>query len=718
VTISTTAELTDVKNEAFIASSISLTDSEYEPLNFKKGDSKVASSVTITTDESTLDHPPNIELMDVSVSTANYSESLHLTPMIQEIDKLTKTAEQLTLSTLKGKSASSLCGIRSHTLPESPTELNTTPLNVEQVETKFIKTLKEAKITKIVSETKNPSMTVNLHRRLSVQDRGISPSQRRILTSARRRSHEISRITPVVPPRFSSMRSPKVQDEAFIKSDRGLRRSPTTRCTLRRGRPNTARVGLARPSPVRSTTPRSCASIKVKSDLNSKVTENFATTPMRRMSSVQELVKKLEAEKREDKRDRAYTFPDVQDAGKPTVDASCVPNEVCEIMTRSKASSSIASDDLKQIIDVTDDSNSTRKSEEEWVAAHKFSFERKDLKGLRKNSERDSIHYLKTLRAGKVPATVEFFNKIGKPGISKSPSRSMIPRYTALHRSESSRSNINSSNPATPEVTTRSNKEVQPKTKTPTPTRRLSSIDIRQRHEQLLEHIKKERSIKRSATTAAAYHSSAINAAQTSKRSIQRNASTSVISSKLSIARDPISSPASRQLPQRSNSRRTPSSRTPKIAEEDESLTVTVQNAIDTLLGKSPCKTTPNLKHTASPLKSSNIANIQKQVLFEDVMIMPDEKLNGVMTRTRSERGTRSSTATTPKVTPKIKKALTTRAFDVKCQKGTTPTPSSAAHKCPTITPMRRYPQRSENRHLTPMKATYTPQSKCSKINN
>jgi hypothetical protein len=733
VTISATAELTDVKNEAFIASSISLTDSEYEPLNSRKCNPNTTVS-TVFSDESTLLPPPNLGLMDISDTNVDFSGQLQLTPMIREIDVLTRTAEQLTLSTLKGKSASSLKSVISYTLPESPTELNTTPLNVEQVENKFIRTLKENKITNIRSdrEASCPQrVAVNLQRRLSVQDRGVSPSQRRIMSSARRRSHEISRVTPVVnSARFSSMRSPKVQDQvAPVNMSFGtLRRSPTTRCTLRRGRPNTTRVGLARPSPVRTTTPRSCNRSKDKVDSAKKyVEESLPTTPMRRMSSVQELVKKLERDKSEKNvRERANTLPlvpgDGMNPSKPLPDFvpdSNQENKVCEdgVETRSKSKAKLP-EGSPMDISSTKDSN---QEEIRWVAAHKFGFERKDLKGLRNHSERDSIHFLKTLHAGKVPATVEFFNKIAKPTL-KSPGRSMIPRYTALHRSESSRSNL-SSLVSTPEGQIgKSSAFSQNTTPTDKISRRLSSIDIRQKHEQLLENIKKERSIKRSATTAAAYQANLKNGNFANKRTTYRSGSNlraSVAKRPISLAIPNTSSPAPPPPSRRTSFRRNPGPQTPKITEEDESLTTCVQNAIDTLLGKSPAHQTNKQSSSisASPLKSSNIANIQrhpsikeahvsKKVIIDSLDERLDEKL-GPMIRTRSERGTKASTGTTPKVTPKIKKALTTRAFD---NRGT-PTLRSAAHKCPTITPMRRYPQRCapDNRSLTPLKATHTP---------
>lgn len=96
-------------------------------------------------------------------------DSIQLTPMINEIDRLTKTAGDLTLSTLRGKSSSSIHSAMSATLPDSPTEFNSTPLNTCHVEQKFIKVMQDTKIMELKMEQEE--RTNPLVRRLSVQNR-------------------------------------------------------------------------------------------------------------------------------------------------------------------------------------------------------------------------------------------------------------------------------------------------------------------------------------------------------------------------------------------------------------------------------------------------------------------------------------------------------------------------------------------------------------------
>lgn len=187
VIISPKAEIddADIRNEAFLASSSAISvatnnDSSSQAMTGNNVTVETDIDTTATTTELTKESDDPIS-HDSSSSTLqpppmDMMGKLKLTPLIQEIDQLTRTAGDLTLSTLKGrKSASSIRRTRSrgHTLPESPTELETTPLAADQVESKFIKTLKESKIIQIQAEKINQT-GMQLQRRLTIQERGLN----------------------------------------------------------------------------------------------------------------------------------------------------------------------------------------------------------------------------------------------------------------------------------------------------------------------------------------------------------------------------------------------------------------------------------------------------------------------------------------------------------------------------------------------------------------
>lgn len=663
----------------------------------------------------------------------------------------------------------------------------------------------------------------------------MSPSQRRIVSNtARRRSHEIGRVTPIITPtRFLSLRSPVGGKHSGAVSPRGggtLKRSPN-RCTLKRGRPNTARVGLARPSPTRNT-PRSVTTpLKVddtaggdaptppplpprKDSIPSATV--ISTTPLRRMSSVQELVNKLEKNRKNKSKGKLSsssssqnldrqkaspsvvvispengelstlsTKPSVIETDKTTMTAEAINTPLFStsptpVLTRSRGKSSREA--LHQQVKKTPQIFLSIDDEEtEWVSGQNFKFDRKDFHLLQKKSggDRDSIHFLKTLRAGKVPATVQYFNQIGH---SRSPVKSLIPRYTGFQAGSSLQSQGESFK-SSQNLNARTPDGQQP-TQVTTPSRiarRMSSVDIdirnRNRKEELLEEIKRESAaLKRSNTTASAgrcgtHQRRAVRPSTTDgSQGFTRNPSfrrptTLDLRPRAAPATDAVVSSSSKIVSRVPSLRRPPPTsnpQTPRIPEEDESLVLSVNRAIGHLLhpeegeskknpGSSERKKPGSASKssiTASPLKTSNIANstlsrkesFQKKVSPSFSGVKPSPPLRGgvdakrrvTITRTASENGTKSTTNCTPRTTPKIKKSLTTRAYDLRMNSGsttpfrtprrtpttTTPTstltnpivPSAAfpgtllssAHNCQTITPQRRRVPRMGNGSATP----------------
>ncbi|XP_021964039.1 mucin-17 isoform X2 [Folsomia candida] len=846
VIISPKAEIddADIRNEAFLASSSAISvatnnDSSSQAMTGNNVTVETDIDTTATTTELTKESDDPIS-HDSSSSTLqpppmDMMGKLKLTPLIQEIDQLTRTAGDLTLSTLKGrKSASSIRRTRSrgHTLPESPTELETTPLAADQVESKFIKTLKESKIIQIQAEKINQT-GMQLQRRLTIQERGLnkvnmSPSQRRIAASAkRRRSHEIGRVTPIITPtRFLSLRSPNASPAAASTTTSTLRRSPN-RCTLKRGRPNTARVGLARPSPTRNT-PRSVLTPPITRSPKKKVipsadnnnpmkmedngegsptstsppplpprkdstTAHNSDTPMRRMSSVQELVNKLE----KNRKSKLAVVPPTAGTSEnvesdllenvelvlpshqqiqPETDVISSPIHCSTtpqiVVTRSKARDELRSaQETPQtpfLFSLAPSMENDVDPEMNWVSGHKFKFDRKDFHNLKKSSDRDSIHFLKTLRAGKVPATVEYFNQIGH---NKSPTKSLIPRYTGLQTQGTAKYLAGETHLITTPEMKSSNEDTPPVTTPSRIARRMSSVDIdirnRNRKEELLDQIKKENAAVRRSNTTTGTGARGGRNLRPIERGITTNDTTAAAVPRTSSFKRPntldLKSPLTATCTaaatssttvikpiSRAASLRRPQTQTPRIVEEDESLIISVNLAIENLLHprnencdsvkKSGRGGNQGSASKPSPLKSSNLANSttlsrnnsSNRKNSPSLKTSPplrginSRRRNVTITRTASETGTKSTT-TTPRSTPKIKKALTTRAYDMMMMSGgavsspaipmrrSTRTPNSAstnintatkgtsngnstdfhshAHACNTITPRRRVPR-------------------------
>ncbi|CAL8110913.1 unnamed protein product [Orchesella dallaii] len=455
VTLSPSAHIRDEKNEAFIASKISCLEDTVDEHN---------------------------ESQTRSQSHKEMAASLRLTPLIQEINTLTLTARQeLTLSGLRrsGRSVSKMtnesddnhsaskpppipCKRRSSGASNKP-RFDSPPINksesrlpksdkgvkrqvsrsnsIRLVEDKFKRAIKETKIMRIQSENnamKAQSRSVNIHRRFSVQDKGFSPSHRRIMSVARRRSHELNRGGVTVP----------LTDDQFGKYDGfkptdSISRSPN-RCTLKRGRPNTLRSGLARPSPASArNTSATNNKLNDSSKENPLGSDQYAPTPLRRMSSVQELVKLMEKGKKEQpavavdntlkpinrsesKRTLSRRTSSSSLFTKPAP-VRILPKTNQKLITESTPKTNKESDKNKRNCRTSDGTNS------DWVAASDFNFEshRKRLL-MNQNEDRDSIQALKALNAGKVSENVRLFD--GMCRTRKSPGKSLIPRYVALHR--------------------------------------------------------------------------------------------------------------------------------------------------------------------------------------------------------------------------------------------------------------------------------------------
>ena len=435
VTIDPTAVVNDVPNDAFIASSGSL--------DLTDGDATSCEN-----------------LNDQSVSSREFCsggrnsmpvESLRLTPLIKEINTLTLFAQQDII--LPVKSMENLDHERMKVEEDckrnmedtSQTDLPVTdkpPTSLEEVAKEFKRTLREEKIIKLQQEMKGVSPS--LSRRESVAGRGISPSRRKINSFRRRRSHDSAKGTPPVAqsPRFMSLRSPRSRPVPPPPS-----RSPT-RCTLRRGRPNTAWTGLPRPSPSRAgsqgtgRSPRfrvvySSSNIRDRVILRDSV--NVNSPVMRRMSSVQELVHRLE---KKAKISKGLPVDDcVEEA---TRDRRSLPSNsgtwhVQEHLPHPEMLESCMLTPQHENCMQTD-KKSTPNQGNEWVNGDSFKFDDGEAAGdpiatPKPPANRESIHYLKTRNAGKVSANVRMFDgMVGRK--SKSPSgtnKSMIPRYTALH---------------------------------------------------------------------------------------------------------------------------------------------------------------------------------------------------------------------------------------------------------------------------------------------
>lgn len=495
VMLSSSAQISDEKNEAFIASKLSCL-------------------------EDTADFAQQENL-----GIGNEAPSLRLTPLIQEINTLTLTAqEELTLSGLRRKrSAARLAGgdedkkssvERPPPIPsrvsrrrssgasankarlQSPPDSTVVPApssaatqrkrhsggrggvngsisrseSIRQVEDKFKRAINETKIMRIQSERSAQvnARAVSIHRRFSVQDRGYSPSQRRI-NAARRKSHESNKQAP--PPTQTLNTNAAINTPledltryGFHQPNESISRSPN-RCTLKRGRPNTLRSGLARPSPASSSMRNaSHNSSSNTSKLNDSTKENppppivdlrhmsadtFLQTPMRRMSSVQELVKML------DKPPREQSKKTTSDTSLKPVNRTEPPPVKRTLSRRNSSASKFIKPTppviSQKVIDISTPKNkkkisincntapSKNGSSDAWVPASDFNFDshrKRFLNRLSKhNEDRDSIQALKQLNAGKVSENVKLFD--GMCRTRKSPGKSLIPRYVALHRQES-----------------------------------------------------------------------------------------------------------------------------------------------------------------------------------------------------------------------------------------------------------------------------------------
>ncbi len=343
------------------------------------------------------------------------------------------------------------------------------------MEDKFKRAINETKIMRIQSERSAQvnARAVSIHRRFSVQDKGVSPSQRRIMSNAaRRRSHELSR-QPEAPPTPIHMNSP-IPDLSRYGPD-SISRSPN-RCTLKRGRPNTLRSGLARPSPSASMRNNSAVNC---SKLNDSTKENppapvvvdfrhmsgsgsgsdlYMHTPMRRMSSVQELVKLMEKAPPKEK-----SKASISDSSLKPVNRTEPPPVRRTLSRRNSSATKFIKPSIpisQKAIDVSTPRISKKRSNtysscttapnnhtnmkhntDDWVAASDFNFESHRTRFLSRLSNqnedrnRDSIQALKALNAGKVSENVRLFD--GMCRTRKSPGKSLIPRYTALHKQES-----------------------------------------------------------------------------------------------------------------------------------------------------------------------------------------------------------------------------------------------------------------------------------------
>jgi len=505
VELSSTAIVNDEKNNAFIASS-SMSCLDFEPsLNKTRGIKKITNK-DVCEDQS--------------------DNWLRLTPLINEIDNLTRNAQELGDG---GRTQDNLPRSRSHVLNKTFTP----PTPVEKVEQKFRRAMKESQLIEIKNESEGtPRDKVNyLERRFSVQEGTFSPSQRKI-RSARRKSERVSKVTPSVnTPQFRSMRTPR--DGVRIKSCRvtpsltpELSRSPN-RCTLKRGRPNTMKSGLSRPSPVRGCnsiqrgnknnckrtltltslekTPISKNSKSTPTNQGAKISAQNTShsceqnnnlslkreetgkenktptrnTPRRRRSSVQELVKLMEPSK---KVGIKLAVTEINDSGETPSETGQVLNCQQETLRKNNESIIFSSESpdwttslprrrsvalpKKQIIDSLKADRDTflmprgpryEKSvmaaprtcparnkpvkrmiqkvdfpseNSDWVPGTAFNFDIMNrFKEQRHQRDRDSIHVLKTLNAGKVSANVKLFDGMN---CRKSPGRSLIPRYTAL----------------------------------------------------------------------------------------------------------------------------------------------------------------------------------------------------------------------------------------------------------------------------------------------
>ena len=423
VTIAPTAVVNDVPNEAFIASSGSL--------DLTDGD---ATSCENLNDESSRERRNSLPV-----------ESLRLTPLIKEINTLTLFAQQDIV--LPIKSTENLEKLSSEKTEEkSQTDdvpvKEKVPTSLEEVAKEFKRTLQEEKIIKLQQEMKG--MSPSIARRDSVAGRGMSPSRRKINSFRRRRSHDSAKGTPPVAqsPRFMSLRSPRSRPVPPPPS-----RSPT-RCTLRRGRPNTAWTGLPRPSPSRAVSqgtsgrsPRfrvvySSSNIRDRTIL--KDSANVISPVMRRMSSVQELVHRLE------KRSKVGKGLPVDDNEGSTRDRMSLPSNsgtwhVEEYHHHRLPPPEIAEAPVTPRPEMSTNRRNTPNQGNEWVNGDNFCFDDEasadPVATPKPPVNRESIHYLKTRNAGKVSANVRMFDGMVSRK-SKSPSgtcKSMIPRYTALH---------------------------------------------------------------------------------------------------------------------------------------------------------------------------------------------------------------------------------------------------------------------------------------------
>ncbi|CAG7826488.1 unnamed protein product [Allacma fusca] len=433
VMISATATTDDVKNEAFIASSNSL-------------------DLTDSTSNDTLSHEARITPGDDEKFMP--VELLRLTPLIREINNLTMFAQQDIVTEKEGAVDTSVGSpiptLETSSDPDPPSPPIIPPRNsiaLTEVAKEFQRTLQEEKIIKLRSEMNSggASRSAVAQRRGSVHEKGVSPSQRKINSFRRRRSHDSAKSTTPAAhsPRFMSLRSPRSRPVPPP-----LTRSPT-RCTLRRGRPNTAWAGLARPSPCRSnasvngesgrtprvrilrgtgTTPRDKVVLKDKGNISSPV--------MRRMSSVQELVHKLESKaKIQTTKSASEIVPEKALIRRPTDSNKCNEDSANPCDSNLQQSEPPTRSPVKKSPRVT---NNTPNQGNEWVSGANFEFdeslETNEKSSFGNNGNRESIHFLKTRNAGKVSASVRMFDGMGKK--LKSPGnagKSMIPRYTALH---------------------------------------------------------------------------------------------------------------------------------------------------------------------------------------------------------------------------------------------------------------------------------------------
>jgi len=94
--------------------------------------------------------------------------------------------------------------------------------------------------------------TTGVKRGFSFRPSGTWPSQRKIL-KAKRRSDEDDKVKPIPivnvnPDLYFSLRTPRRSPRVASSSTATAQNSNSTKSTLRRGRPNTMRAGLSRPS--------------------------------------------------------------------------------------------------------------------------------------------------------------------------------------------------------------------------------------------------------------------------------------------------------------------------------------------------------------------------------------------------------------------------------------------------------------------------------------